>query len=170
MSEIESDDIEMQCAACGQGFFAPAGLAGKVERCPYCEAINDVPIPGDVAEELRDFDPSESLGSERRGPRVSLIWTVICLLAMAGFLAVLWHVYRPTWEQRHVDQLVQLYKQAEDDFRGGEFRRAADEYQRVLTIVGERQLASQVLRKIVGQSRERLPQAESAATRPVTRP
>jgi len=166
MPEMESDEIDIVCAACGQGFSAPAGLAGKAERCPYCEELNDVPIPGDVAEELRDFDPGQALANEAPEPRFSLVWTIICLLAAGGFAAVVWHVYRSTWEQRNVDRLVLLYKQAEDDYRSGEFHRAAEEYHRLLNIAGDRQMTSQVLRKVVGESRERLPLAETAATRP----
>jgi len=166
MPEMESDDIDIQCAACGGSFSAPAGLASKAERCPYCQELNDVPIPGDVAEELRDFDPNQALAGEASEPRFGLVWTMVCVLAASGFAAVVWHVYRPTWEQRNVDQLVLIYKQAEDDYRGGEFCRAAEEYHHVLNIVGHRQLTSQVLRKVVSQSRERVAAAESAATRP----
>lgn len=56
--------IDLVCAGCSRSLRAPDERAGESIRCPHCEAVNDVPVPGESIVEAELVGPPAPLGDD----------------------------------------------------------------------------------------------------------
>ncbi|MGA3065754.1 MAG: hypothetical protein ABSF29_02785 [Tepidisphaeraceae bacterium] len=163
--------LDVVCARCGQTFEADDDAAETGEVCPYCGA----PVEEDASEPMVEFQPSDDVATSiapKPEPGIpSPLWWLAVVTVVAAFLVVTVTMLRgDNWEQQHLSELADAQKKAVAYMLTGDYRRADQQFQIIVTELSGRQIQSIYLQQLLDVARQGSAEAEHrlaiAATQP----
>jgi hypothetical protein len=156
--------ISVVCGQCGESFDIDDDFVGGSEFCPFCGALNDIPIPTDAVADTGDpgieapdasIQPSAALMASpdsARGISVTLWWSIF-VGGIGLFLLVCVYLFSDNWEARNIQLLSDASNRADALMVDEDYASAQKEYQFVLERVGGRKIESQYILRLMDRAR-----------------
>lgn len=132
--------VKYKCQKCGCILESPENMVGQQDVCPACKTAVIVP-PVKHTSKLA-------------------IAAIVLLLCVVIVSAVLWFIFRDTWERDHRLEILQLCHQVIELISEGQNKEGLAKYSLMIELIGNRQLKTDKLRQVFSDAQQAAESAE----------
>jgi len=134
--------IRYRCNHCRAILESDASFAGKWDTCPTCGKLSAVPGQSTVGfiSFLRLIPKPIAIG-------------IVGVILLSIISLVLWQSFRDTWEEDHYSEIQVICQRTQSHLLFDRDRKAVEQYQNLLELIGDRTLEDPELIKVVAETK-----------------